>query len=76
MQGIFSSPRFWLIVAIMILQSLAVFHILGGDQVDQLINIISVGLGSIVTVRTVDKIGEAKANTTVNVPSGSTTVIN
>ena len=58
MQGIFTSPRFWLIVVIATLQALAVFNVLGGEQVDQLINIISVALGGIVTVRTVDKVGE------------------
>ena len=58
MQGIFTSPRFWLIITIALLQALAVFNVLGGEQVDQLINIISVALGGIVTVRTVDKVGE------------------
>jgi len=72
MKNIFQSPRFWLIVIIAILQSLAVFNVLGGEQVDKLINIISVALGGIVTVRTVDKIGEAKANmTTVSMPASS-----
>ncbi len=60
MKNIFSSPRFWLIVIIAVLQSLSVFNILGGDQVDQLTNIISIALGGIVAIRTIDKQGESK----------------
>ena len=60
MKNIFSSPRFWLIITIAVLQSLAVFNVLSGDQVKQLIDIISVALGGIVAVRTVDKLGEQK----------------
>lgn len=75
MKDIFTSPRFWLIVIIAVLQSLAVFNILGGEQVDQLINIVSVALGGIVTIRTVDKIGESKAGvTTVSMPNTVSTV--
>lgn len=55
MKGLFTSPRFWLIVAIATLQSLAVFNVLTGEQVNQLIDIISVALGGIVAVRTVDR---------------------
>lgn len=58
MNGIFQSPRFWLIVAIAVLQALAVFNVLGGEQVDQLINIISIALGGIIANKTIDKIGE------------------
>ncbi len=60
MEKIHTSPRFWLIVAIALLQSLAVFNVIRGDQADQLVNIISLALGSIVAIRTVDKQGEAK----------------
>lgn len=77
MRELFTSPRFWLIVAIAVLQSLAVFNVLGGEQADQLINIVSVALGGIVTIRTIDKnTGEAQvaaaksagATTTVTMP--------
>ncbi len=60
MDKLHTSPRFWLIVAIAILQSLAVFNIIAGEQADQLINIISLALGGVIALRTIDKQGEAK----------------
>ena len=83
MSKIRTSPRFWLVVVIALLQSLAVFNILGGAQVDQLINIASLALGSIVAIRTIDKnTGEATveaakaqgAVTTVTMPASTSTV--
>ncbi len=69
MKNIYTSPRFWLIIVVATLQSLAVFNVLGGDQVDQLINIISLALGSMVALRTVDKMSENKGQvTTVTMP--------
>jgi hypothetical protein len=60
MNKLHTSPRFWLIVAIAILQSLAVFNIIEGGQADQLINIVSLALGGVIALRTIDKQGEAK----------------
>lgn len=83
MQDIFTSPRFWLIVIVAVLQSLAVFNVVGGEQVDQLINIISLAIGGIVAIRTIDKntgeatIEAAKATgsvTTVSMPQNVSAV--
>ena len=60
MKTIYKSPRFWLIVATAILQSLVVFKVIDGVQSEQLTNIISTALVGIVAVRTVDKLGEKK----------------
>ena len=60
MKGIYKSPRFWLIVAIAILQALPVFNIISGEQAKQLIDIISLAMGGVVAVRTADKLSEPK----------------
>lgn len=73
MKNIFSSPRFWLIVIIAVLQSLTVFNIINGDQADRLINILSVALGSMVALRTVDKVGEAQVSA-AKIAAGTTTI--
>jgi len=70
MKGLFTSPRFWLIVVIAVLQSLAVFNILSGEQVKQLVDIISLAIGGVIAVRTADKFSEPKPNTTtVTIPT-------
>lgn len=83
MKNIFSSPRFWLIVIIAVIQSLAVFNVVGGVQADQLINIISLALGGMIALRTVDRnTGDAAvkaaevtgAVTTVTIPAGVSNV--
>lgn len=71
MKDLYKSPRFWLIVIIAFLQALAVFSVLGGEQVDKLINIISVALAGVVAVRTVDRSADKKvvsAQITAGVP--------
>lgn len=75
MKDIFKSPRFWLIVVIAVLQSLAVFNVLNSEQVDQLINIISIALGSMVVVRTIDRTADVKStSTTISMPSNVSNV--
>jgi len=60
MKHIFSSPRFWLIVATGVLQSLVVFKVIDGVQAESLVQIIQSVLVGVVAVRTVDKLGENK----------------
>lgn len=65
MSKIFTSPRFWLIVVIGVLQSLVVFKVINGVQAESLVQIVQSVLAGIVTVRTVDKLGESKDGTTI-----------
>lgn len=75
MNGIFTSPRFWLIVVIGVLQSLVVFKVIDGVQAESLVQIVQSVLAGIVTVRTVDKLGENKEGaTTVSMPENVSSV--
>ncbi len=69
MKDIYKSPRFWLLVVTAGLQALVVFKILDGDKVESLVQIVQALILGVVTIRTVDKVSESKANTTtVNLP--------
>lgn len=75
MKNIYTSPRFWLIIVIATLQSLVVFQVINGVQQEALVQIIQAVIAGIVTVRTVDKVGESKTGvTTVSMPENVKTV--
>jgi len=58
MPAIFSSPRFWGIVAIGLLQALVLFNIITSAQGEGLIQIIQGIIGSAVVVGSLDRVGK------------------
>lgn len=71
---LFSSPRFWLVIVIGVLQVLVVFKVIDGAQLEALTHILQSVLAGIVAIRTVDRQGDKKVEAAQVAASGSTNV--
>ncbi len=76
MKDIFTSHRFWLLVATAVLQALVVVKVIDGLQAEGLTQIVQALLLGIVGIRTIDRnTGDAKGTlTTVSMPNNVSTV--
>ena len=73
--SILSSVRFWQLAIVAIIQILVALGAINSDQGITIANIISVFLGAVVTIGTVDKVATTASGTaTVTIPSNVTEV--